>query len=194
MEIPAGYGQVNLQFTGDVLPTGAECTFGVDLGSLPTTLEDLADAVANAYNVEQCDSDVVAGVVLSSVLVKAGPNATGPSVVLAVNIPGTASGQSVGPNTAYLLQKNTNFGGRAGRGRMYLPGCSESAVDQNGLLNGSGATVVGGHWNDFAANLATYGTPLVLLHSSGSPLNTPTVITSITCDARVATQRRRNRR
>jgi hypothetical protein len=194
MEIPAGYAQCNLQFTGDVLPTGAECTFGLDIGSLPTNLLDLATQVAAAYVTAECVEDVVAGVELSSILIKAGPNATGPSVVLAVNVPGTATGQSVGPNTAFLIQKNTNFGGRAGRGRMYLPGPSESAVDQNGLLNGSGATVVGGHWDDYLNLMAIYGTPLVLLHSSGSPLTSPTVITSMTCDARVATQRRRNRR
>lgn len=194
MIIPADYAQVNLKFTGDVLPTGAEMTFGLDISALPATLADLADAVANAFTVENCDSDIVAGVTLSSILVKAGPNLTGPSVELPYAIDGTASGQSVGPNTAALIKKATNFGGRAGRGRMYLPGLSESAVDQNGLLNGTGALVIGGHWDDFRENLATYGTSMYLLHAEGSPLSNPTAITNLSCDARVATQRRRNRR
>lgn len=194
MIIPSGYGQANLKFTGDVLPTGAEMTFGFDNQSSAFVPAFIADIVAAAFGDNNLDSVMVAGVTLSAVLIKLGPNVTGPSVEQAYAIDGTASGQSVGPNTAFLIHKNTNLGGRAGRGRMFQPGCSESAVDQDGQLNGTGAVVIGGLWDDFRDGMASADVPMVLLHGEGSPISTPTPIVTLTCDSRVATQRRRNRR
>lgn len=194
MIIPAGYAQVNLIFTGVDLPTGAECTFGVDNIANNLTPQELAQEVYLQADTADLRDMWTVGVNLSSILVKVGPNATGPSHLEPGSLQGTATGQSVGPNTAWLVHKSTNFGGRAGRGRMYIPGCSESLVTTSGEANGTTATVFTNLLEAFRTGMATSDCVLHLLHGAGSPLTVPTEITGLACDQRVATQRRRNRR
>jgi len=194
MIIPSGYAQVNLIFSGSDVPTGAQMTFGVnnqgsDLTAGAIAAEVIAQAVA--ASLEDCWTG---GVDLSAVLVKRGPNATGASHLEPAAINGAATGQSVGPNTAFLIHKTTNAGGRAGRGRMYQPGCAESLVDSNGELNGTTASVLGAKWEAFRNGLELADLAPTLLHGEGSPLATPNPITALSMDSRVATQRRRNRR
>lgn len=96
------------------------------------------------------------------------------------------------PGTALLLTKHTNLGGRKGRGRCYLPGLSEAAVDAGGNLTGdvSGMrTDAEKFWEDM-----TFGTPLevpVLFHDDDT--TPPSPITDFSMSSQVATQRRRLR-
>ncbi len=53
---------------------------------------------------------------------------------------GAVLGEAMPANTAYLIQKLTGFAGRANRGRMYLPGVPESAVN-GGTGNIAAATL-----------------------------------------------------
>lgn len=188
--IPAGFAQVNLRFTGAAVPNGAEMTFGVDnavnnspgvIGSTINTI--LAAQSLNAVLVATCD--------LSSILVKLGPNASGPAAVSTGTVSGTQSGGAGAVAVAALLTKNTAIGGRHGKGRMYQPGCSEAIVDPGGVLQAAHVTALNTKWNAILAAMATADMEMVLLHADAT---TPTPVTSITAQSVVATQRRRQRR
>ena len=191
--IPAGAAQANFLFTGAAAPTGAECTLGIDLPGSPPGVETVAEilytAWADLFLPLQSDQIVLAGV-----LVKYGPSDTGPSALFTGSSQGTITDDGISPNVAYLVQKNTALGGRAGRGRMYVPGGIDEEV---GVSGGLDAGVVS-DWNTaletFIDNLTFVSLPPVLLHGVGSPISTPTVITSMVMQGTAATQRRRLRR
>lgn len=194
MDIPVGYAQVNLRWTGTSLPTGAECTFGVDLSAFTTTPEDLCDVVEAAYVSSALASIQVNTVTLTSILAKFGPNVTGPSFLKGVSRTGLITSAGNWPATSLLVQKSTALGGRSGRGRWYWPGITEADVLNSGLVDAPYRAVAQTCFNDFQADLSTANVELVVLHGADAPLSTPTPITGLTVDNRVATQRRRNRR
>jgi|SRR6185312_11470062 len=96
-------------------------------------------------------------------------------------------------NCAFLLHKVTGSGGRRGRGRMYVPGCAEGDIDNLGVLGSTIKAVLDASATNFLSDLVTLADvdACVLLHQS-SPF-TPTIITGLTVDTRIATQRRRLR-
>lgn len=190
MIIPVGFAQVTHTFSSGFLPFGAVTTYGVDLDLVITTLDTLA---SNLYDNFQ---DHVMGNLSSAVnhdvcRIKAGPNTTGPVGEFTGVEVGGAGGTFASPNLAYLVEKNTALGGRRGRGRMFLPGVTESGIGSAGGLDSTVAS-------DFATNLGNWfdtfagaGVSPVLLHSDAT---SPTPITSFTIDPTVATQRNRLRR
>jgi hypothetical protein len=193
MIIPAGFAQINAIHTGAGVPTGAQWTIGVD----HTAFSGDPQAVAQAFETILLNSGLYANVHsdcdMTSVLVKFGPNDTGPSVLEPANEPGTGgTGGAAAP--AFLIHKNTLLGGRAGRGRFFLPGVPETAVGPGGVLASGVVTAVNTALNAFWGDMATADLGLVLLHAEGSPITTPTIIESLTCDPVVGTQRRRQRR
>lgn len=190
--IPSGFAQINWKFAGTSAPNGAEVTLGVDISSYTGTPADAAGDAIAAYN-SAVDSIMPATVTLASVLVKFGPNATGPSAEVTSGNAGSGGGASTSPNVAWLVHKNTALGGRAGRGRMYWPGVQESEVDPSGNLTTAFQTGAQTAMNNFLAALATDLLIPVVLHGAASPLSAPTTITGLTVDGRAATQRRRLR-
>lgn len=108
---------------------------------------------------------------------------------------GTNTSDFTTQNVALLVQKRSDFGGRRNRGRMFMPGVPESAVNEIGELTSTYRNAVQGLLDDWLENLQAGGalntSNMVILHSSAP--STPTVVTSLTCDSRVATQRRRLR-
>lgn len=194
MEIPVGYAQANFIFTGAACPTGAEITLGLDVSGFSGTPSDAGDALEVAWNSGQVPNSYTDDVTLASILVKFGPTATGPSAVWPVGAAGGQATQSAPPQVAYLIQKQTALGGRAGRGRLYLPGVPDNAVDDGGNLTGGIDTDTTTRFNDFAIAAALADLSPVLLHGDNSPISLPTPITSFACDSMVATQRRRLRR
>lgn len=194
MEIPIGYAQVNLKFTGAAVPTGAEMAFGIDVSGTSDTPEEIGTAIAGAWTTALLPADQVTDIRLVSVLVKFGPNLTGPSAEVPVLIIGESTDDSVPPNTSLLIRKITSDGGRAGRGRFFMPGISEEAVGGSGVIETANVEDYQEHWEDFAGLLALGDVPLVVLHTAGSPITTPSPVTSLIVEDRVATQRRRNRR
>lgn len=191
--IPTGFGQVNWILGGAGLPTGAEVTCGVNIGGFAGTATDAADALATVF-VDNILPRIVSSVQLAQTLVKFGPTATGPSGTSSTGGTGSAGGAGASSAVSALVHKNTSFGGRAGKGRMYIPGLQESDVSNAGVIDsgaaGAWATSLGAMLSDmFTADL-----PAVLLHGVGSPISAPTTITSFSLDPTVATQRRRQRR
>lgn len=194
MEIPAGYSQVNILWTGGGIPTGAQTTFGLDNQGSSFTPAQIANSVVVAYNtgdLVQFQSSTIGG---ATVLVKNGPVSTGPSAEAGSFGPGTGSSMAVPPNSAVLIQKVTALGGRAGRGRMYWPGWPEGNVDSAGVLGEPTRTNFEAEIQAFFDLLALGDLSPVLLHAEGSPISTPTPITSFQVSPTMATQRRRLRR
>lgn len=194
MIIPDGYAQVNLIFTGSGVPTGAEMTFGVDLNNPALSPADVGNLVTANYDGADLEGMKTNQLALSGVLVKFGPTETGPSSLVGASITGNAAGTAVPPNTSVLIHKNTAFGGRAGRGRMFYPGIPEAQVDQSGIIVGTWLAFLNTRWNAFRTGMEGDDLPLVLLHGASSPISTPSPIFSLEASATVATQRRRLRR
>lgn len=110
---------------------------------------------------------------------------------------GTSAGGPVPPNTSVLVKKVTGSGGRRNRGRMFVPSPDELQVGSDGALAAAYRTA----WQTNIDQLKVGGTihtafgflnEPVLFHETGT--QTPTPITDLTIDTRVATQRRRLRR
>jgi len=188
--IPAGYAQVNVHFTGDNLPTGAQVTFGVDdNGALTAT--QIAEIVENALIVGDMMSRLVDDMVISNLHVKKGPNETGPFVDYALNIPGESTANGVSPNVSFLVTKNTSQGGRKGAGRMFWPGLTEAGIGSDGLMDVTVRANLQAHFDTFLSTLVGDSLPMVLLHGDATA---PYNVDSLTVAAVGATQRRRIRR
>lgn len=193
MIIPDGFAQINAIHTGDAAPTGAQWTLAVGLDSFSGGPADLAQTFETWILDSTLYSNVSSLVVMTAVLVKYGPNATGPSHLEPANEPGTG-GTGSAPNVSFLTHKTTSLGGRAGRGRAFIPGVPEGDVNSNGLLTSGTATAVSLALASIIASANSDGCIPVVLHNEGSPITLPTAITSWDCDAKAATQRRRLRR
>lgn len=201
-DIPVGFAQVTHFFSGAQVPTGAAVTYGVDpaVGATPF---DVAGQAASSW-VNQILTNQTASIQLTSTLCKFGPNETGPSAISTVGGPGSeAAAEGLAPQVAVLVHKNTDLGGRRGRGRMYVPGYQEEWVLNTGVIVAANLITLQGDYtawfNELVASASIDG--LVLLHSPSapdvedpSPVPVPTPITSVVVDAVVATQRRRLRR
>lgn len=195
MVIPTGFSQVNLVFGGTGLPFGAQCTFGV---ANPEELSpsDIGLIVENRADTEQIMATVASTTTLVGILVKNGPNSTGPSAEVATSIPGEDSVGQASPNVAWLFRKETPLGGRRGRGRMYVPGVGETRIDQAGVIAEPTRAAMQTNWRNFFDELTSSNLQPFLLHgeSASGPAAPPTPISTWFLDARVATQRRRLRR
>ena len=150
------------------------------------------NAFLTAWLAADMDSLHANTTILSGVLVKFGPNVSGPSAVVPGNIPGGAGGAQAPPNLATLVRKNTGQGGRRGSGRMFIPGLAEGSVDVAGNQSGAILTAAQVDLDAFVSQCTTLGVPLALL--SGDGLGPPLIISSLTVQSVAATQRRRMRR
>lgn len=193
MLIPVNHAQINWRFSGLNAPFDAEVTMGVntELLTVPETevADDLATVWFNSFRARQ-----VSSIELSLVRVKFGPNDIGPSFEAGASMPGAFSGQAESPQVSCLVSKATGVGGRAGRGRMYVPGVPAANYDDSGLMDSASRTSWQGSADDFIDGLVALGLVPVLLHAPGSPITQPLPITAFTVQARAATQRRRLRR
>lgn len=191
--IPLGFAQINWQFTGDQLPLGAEVTMGCDVSSFSGSAQTAAAAASLAWR-----SNVMPvlnqGTVLVNTHVKFGPAATGEAGDDSTTLAGTGANPGMTPNVTLLVHKRTLFGGRAGRGRMFVPGLQESSVDEKGILDSGTVTAAQTAFDGLLSDLGTSLLIPVLLHGAASPITIPSTITDLVVDAKVATQRRRLRR
>lgn len=188
MIIPVGYGQVTHVFEGSAVPRGAVVTHGVDTQTLING-QTLIDDIALLWSSTLLGMQHTECIHVRSEL-KIGPNSTGNTWTATRGFGGLQSGEAYSANTAALLRKVTTLGGREGRGRMYMPGLSEGQVATAGQLSGATIDAIQAECDDYMSGLDTLGTPMVLLHNSPTE---PTVVTTLVCDAIVATQRNRLR-
>jgi hypothetical protein len=196
MIIPDGYAQVNLIWGGVSLPLGAQITFGVTTDS-PASEDpaEIADVIRTAWAATTLKTLYSSTVSMTGILVKLGPNDTGPSGLFAGTGAGTAGNEMTTPNVAVLVQKNTAFGGRSGRGRMFLPFLQENSVSSAGVITEGTRTTYQTQLNAFRTAIATEGQTMTLLHGGhGGAITEPIPITSLSVSPTAATQRRRLRR
>jgi len=186
--IPAGFAHVLLGFTGSGTAFPMATTFGiVTEDSVADILTDVGDSIGTSNLPDLWHTTIV----LDTIKVKKGPNTTGPSGETSVSIDGTSGTPGASPNVAMLVRKVTNLGGRQGRGRMYFPPAHEGAIGPDGGLDSGylgGAQSILADWLDI---LEAGGNQMVLLHSDD---DAPTIVTSLSMQSPVATQRRRQRR
>lgn len=199
--IPQHYGEAILSFlwAGDSQPMAM--TVGVHAPTATNTdANDVANEVYAAFltNLIPIVSTVLT---LEEVVVHLQADAlpAGPVVGLAIGPDtGANSGNVLPQNSAYLVHKRTAVGGRGGRGRMYLPGCAEGSVSDTGVVASGTLTTFNTAWAGFLSDVTSglFITELVVLHDSsgGTAGDPPAVITSLTMDSVIATQRRRLRR
>lgn len=192
MTIPVGFCQVTMYFGGAGAPNGAACTIGFDSSGSsgnPNTIGVDYNAVWLGTGIQ---GRLSTSVNYLGCLVKMGPDSTGASALVSTTING-AGGTAAAINSAWLVRKNTSDGGRAGRGRWFLPGMPESVIGGDGALDGTNRTNMQGDIDELLPAWAAEGLDAVVLHGPGSPLSVPSPITSLTVDGLAATQRRRMR-
>lgn len=207
MTIPVSFAQVTHEFTGSQLPHGAAVVYGVS-NDLDHSAEEVAAVAVASFNLIM--PQLSAGITLVNTRAKLGPDETGPSFEeTSAFVGGVAVASGLAPNSAYLCTKNTAIGGRRGKGRMFIPGVSETVVDPNGNLTGAFQTALQALVTDFFESLAINDNPMVLLHGpttewvlvDGQPRRVPVAgaipapddVVSLDLQATVGTQRRRLR-
>lgn len=204
LNLPSGYGHVNMLFQGAGAPKGAAVTFGVNQVGLTAT--QVAQAVNDAWN-GTLKSSTSTSLQLAGTRAKLGPMDVGPFAFVGSGTAGTRVGPLTSPNVTFLIRKNTGIGGRQGAGRIYWPGVAESDVGEGGVVIAGTVTSMQTAWTAFFTDLGTRLVPMVLLHSHGAYTKLvdgqasvvvvapklPTTVTGVTFDSTVATQRRRLR-
>lgn len=189
MIIPVGFGQATIIYAGTQVPTGAVNTFGFANtgGASPLICATAIELIWSTNIMPVLNDDVE----LSDILIKLGPNATGPTATSGPGDPGGDVGPGATPQVAYLVQKHTGLGGRKGRGRWFIPGVDEESVDQQGLVAAGMVTALQTGVGDTLTDLGTADLPMALLHNDAT---TPTLVTDLIVSQTVATIRKRVRR
>ena len=197
MIIPSGYADVQVIFQPQAgLPFGAAFGFGVETSGFAGNATAMATTVAGNLTSSGMHSLWCDDVAPSFVKVKRGPNATGATGIAAYTEAGGQTGTVGYAGVCMLVLKSTGTGGRGGRGRMYIPGQSESAVDIGGFVQAATLTDAQSRVSTFLTTMDGDDLPMVLLHSEDGAFaaDPPHLITDLTVATVVATQRRRQRR
>lgn len=167
-------------------------TFGV-VGTQVEDPVEIAENVKTAVETSNFLANSTSEVRITSILVKHGPNDTGPAAELGVQIFGETSGNAVPPQVAVLIRKNTVQGGRKGQGRFFLPGIPEAGVSSAGVLDQAYVNDIQAAMDAFHESLADQLMPMLLLHSVEGSSDLPLAVTRLVVQSKVATQRRRLR-
>lgn len=192
--IPEGFSNGHIRYSLSSDPE--EMTTAIGFSSAPgTSGEEEAFLLINSLS----DAGLIDPAVFMSVYTFLGVRVerqteTG-TLVTEVDEPvvGTMAGAPLPNNCAHLIDKVTNAGGRAFRGRMFWPPCfvAETGIDHQGNMavgSQNDLTLVFEAWRDA---MVTNSIPAVLFHSN--PALTPTLITSLRMQQQIATQRERMR-
>jgi hypothetical protein len=203
INLPVGFANASVQFTGASVPHGAAITWGVGGAGVFGTPTAVAQKIIDLW-VANMPTLFSGSLTLSLCHVKFGPMDDGASGDASSAAAGTATGTGSTPNTAMLVRKNTATGGKRGSGRLFHPGVPEESIDSSGNLISAYRTSAQTKWQTFLAALETAGIPMVLLHTFGTytnakgeivtvPSRAPSAVTSLTVETVVGTQRQRLR-
>lgn len=104
---------------------------------------------------------------------------------------GGASIDSVSSNTAVLVRKASLVPGRRGRGRYFWPwAAADNVVSELGIWGSASVANFQSGQEDFLDALTAADLPMVILHSGAG---TPALVSSLSTQPLLATQRRRMR-
>lgn len=190
--IPPGYALVTLKWKLSLDAEPMESTFGVGNGSHALGQTE-ANAIASAWLARFTLAGLRNTYTFTGLDMAVGQDGGDPVHYTVVqNSVGTGTNASLPQNCALLIKKGTALGGRQGRGRMYLPAgyLQEGLVDDNGTIDSSFRGDLQTAATAFRSDVAGAAGNMDLLHSGSLA---PTVVTSLTVDTRIATQRRRLR-
>lgn len=193
MIIPIGYGQITHEIRTTGAPYPANVVYGVHQDGV-TDMQALCEDIAELW-ADTLQKWLTTNCQLVKTTLKVGPSDTGAVYVSSHTGAGVEGGEAAPPNVAVLLGKQTSTGGRAGRGRMYLPSLREDRIDSGGNIGAASMTGFNTASQALLDGLVALDAPMVLLHQSGgSSDDTPHTVTHLVPRGRVATQRRRLRR
>lgn len=183
----SAFSQVTLRWTGSALPYGAVTTHGF---TVPTAgAGELTDALSDfASRMREC---VAQAVTLEDLILKRGPVATGPSVLLSVGLTGTQVAEPLPPQVASLVRLTVADVSSRFAGRFYLPPSTENATDGGGLINGGTYEAMQTSITEAYAALAEVGMAPRIFSADSSD---PRIVESVLLQRRFGSQRRRNRR
>lgn len=202
-EIPPGFAAIaielrhTLQARSAYLTWGCRIDGGIAVDTVPTATLVAVNQTGTGRFRDQLDTNVS----ILSCTARIGQDGGPPLVfVSASSLAGLSSNNTSPPNVALLFRKRSNRGGRRGRGRLFIPWVSTSAtVDEAGKLSTIGFNNYSTIGSNLLTALAAANVPMVLLHTpshdlksgTGSNTGAPDLVTSITLDPLIATQRRR---
>lgn len=192
MIIPPGFIGCRLPIRHSTVTRPAMITFGVDNNSGLTDPVLLADAISNCFNgALEMAAVIDNGCTCGPLEVAIGQDGGDPILgVASFSFPGLRAASSVTPNVALLVRKRTALGGRKNRGRFFIPwSVREDQVDEGGIIAAADVTTAQNAVTTTLSTLQTANLPMVILHQADSAV--PPLVTSLTVDALVATQRRR---
>lgn len=189
--IPPGFAQAAFQFSllGD--PETMVTTCGVDVSGAGGDFVGLANDLADLWLTEFGAAGYNFRWTFRGVVLRVGQDGAPPIIAEAPRaVVGTAGISSLPNNCAILVRKQSSVGGRAGRGRWYLPPCylDEENVDDRGLISSAGLPNL-----QTAMDGVFAGAEWVILHDDVGPAIAPTPITGFIVQQQIATQRRRMR-
>lgn len=193
--IPPGYSQLVFRWglTGDA--EDMVNTLGIDNGVV-SDFQAYVDALAASTRASLPVGVILTGYSFLGCTLYRGQDGGPPEVFesVAVAHAGTNGGPALPPNCAFLLRKRTSLGGRKGRGRMFIPagvGVGEDSVPSTGVMAEAQRAALEERYSDWLFGL---GPVPYLFHDSETPGSAaPTEIIAFTCEARLATVRRRLR-
>lgn len=199
MPLTEGFG--NATFVWELAGDAEAMTYSMGFSCSDTSAAGLAQAAQDLYDafrdeVVITDADILAGWTFVRYEWEANPVGAAPiEGAIGVNLPGVDAAGSIPINGALLVRKLSGLAGRANRGRMFVPpyGLGEEDVTQAGYIDPTAlitAQSLYTNWLD-VFEATTVGNVMVIHHAD--PLVTPTPISNLEVDNRIATQRRRLR-
>lgn len=199
--IPPGYLQAvyAMSLAGDTELMVVTCGHEID-GPSGANSDDAANDLFTSFALEVFAPRMSNDYTLEYVTVYIGQD--GPTLVNISDetpVAGTIASDTVPQNTATLVRKRTDLGGRRGRGRLYLPGVPETEVNAVGTLTPAYVSAHQAAFDDWHTYLtagvgARLYPPVILHRSEGIGTEPPpTPIARFAVESRVATQRRRLR-
>lgn len=186
INIPTGYAQATINYSGPTVTGKAATVLGFSLGE-EGTLEGLCTAIEAAYNTNLAPWLHTAFTVTS---VRAIDNVNVHEKSMSID--GIRTGDLAPPNVALLTKKTTALRGRKFRGRNYWPGLmKDDNIEDDGTLIGGYVNQLNDAFAGFNGDLNMLGYFPVILHNDAEV--PPTPVTGGGVESRVATQRRRLR-
>jgi hypothetical protein len=201
--ISAGLALVTQPITHSAVGHTALVTYAVD-NDTGLTVQQVADAVQSEYNAAWTAlHDNNCTILPPTVLLGDGTNVPGFAIGSGGSVTGTNVFVGTPPNISLLIKKTTALAGKKNRGRIYMPFMAPATdVSENGAVDPSWLTAVQSAATDWRDDLAAANVEmcianktLVLDVSTGkkyvSHIGEGEVVTTLTVEKTVATQRRR---
>ena len=131
---------------------------------------------------------------LTEVVVQDLQSASAPSYEASITpVTGTISSDPLPPNMAVCCTHRTGLRGRSFRGRTYLAGWTEQALDSTGQLTAAYAPAIEGEWADFRTALGTVDAGGMVQAVVSRTLATATPVVDTIVDLQFDHQDRRKR-